>query len=117
MLCKIDENMPVEAATILTAAGHDCLTIYDEDLSGASDDLIATACRSEGRVLLTLDLDFSDVRLYPPGTHPGIIVLRPREPDRSHALRLLSRALRLFDVEMVEARLWIVDDGGVRIRG
>jgi hypothetical protein len=35
--CKIDENVPIEAAELLRAAGHECQTVYDEALSGALD--------------------------------------------------------------------------------
>jgi predicted nuclease of predicted toxin-antitoxin system len=67
-------------------------------------------------VLVTLDLDFSDVRAYPPGTHPGIVVLRPRAPDRASTLALLSRAAALFAAEPVAGALWIVDAERVRVR-
>jgi predicted nuclease of predicted toxin-antitoxin system len=33
-------------------------------------------CTHEGRILLTLDLDFSDIRAYLPEEFPGILVLR-----------------------------------------
>jgi hypothetical protein len=33
---------------------------------------------AEGRLFVTLDLDFSDVRRYKPGTHPGIFLIRVR---------------------------------------
>jgi hypothetical protein len=34
-------------------------------------------CKREGRILLTLDLDLSDIRAYLPEEFPGILVLRP----------------------------------------
>ena len=30
----------------------------------------------EGRILITQDLDFSDIRKFQPGTHYGIVVVR-----------------------------------------
>jgi predicted nuclease of predicted toxin-antitoxin system len=113
---KLDENIPVDAAPVLTAAGYDCHTVYDERLAGAPDGDVARACRDEGRVLVTLDLDFSDVRAYPPGTHPGIIVLRPRTPDRDSTLALVERVVPLFASESPEGCLWIVDAERVRVR-
>jgi predicted nuclease of predicted toxin-antitoxin system len=59
---KVDENVPVDAVPLLAAAGYDCHTVYDERLAGALDPDLAAACRAEGRVLVTLDVDFSDVR-------------------------------------------------------
>lgn len=37
MKFKVDENLPVEAATILREAGHDALTVHDQGLRGAFD--------------------------------------------------------------------------------
>jgi hypothetical protein len=34
-------------------------------------------CEREDWILLTLDLDFSDIHAYPPEEFPGILVLRP----------------------------------------
>jgi hypothetical protein len=31
---------------------------------------------AEGRLFVTLDLDFSDVRRYKPGTHPDILLIQ-----------------------------------------
>ena len=113
---KLDENVPVDAAWLLAAAGYDCQTVYDEHLAGASDPDVAQACQAEGRVLVTLDLDFSDVRAYPPGTHAGIMVLRPRVPDRDSTLALIERVLPLFASEALTGCLWIIDTERVRVR-
>lgn len=113
---KLDENLPPEGATIFRSAGHDCHTVYDEDLSGAHDGTIARACHSEQRILVTLDLDFSDIRTYPPGSHSGIIVLRPRRADRYQTLRLIIRTSHLLRTQSARGQLWIVDERRVRIR-
>lgn len=113
---KLDENVPIEAAGVLTASGYDCHTVYDERLAGAPDVDVAAACRAEERVLVTLDLDFSDVRAYPPGSHAGIVVLRPRAPDRDATLALLERVIALFRAEPLTGCLWIVDSERVRVR-
>jgi len=78
---KLDENMPVEAAEILRAAGWECDTVFDEALGGAEDPDISSRCQAEGRVLFTLDLDFADIRAYPPSAHVGIVVFRPIAPS------------------------------------
>lgn len=75
------------------------------------------ACQQEGRVLFSLDLDFADIRTYPPEASSGIVVLRPVEPDRDSVLTLLAAALRAFAAEPVRQRLWIVEPNRVRIRG
>jgi predicted nuclease of predicted toxin-antitoxin system len=38
MKFKVDENLPIEVAALLRDAGHDAVTIHDEQLVGADDD-------------------------------------------------------------------------------
>lgn len=40
MKFKIDENLPVEVAELLQKAGHDAMTVYDQNLAGAAEQLI-----------------------------------------------------------------------------
>jgi predicted nuclease of predicted toxin-antitoxin system len=88
---KIDENLPAEAAEILESAGFDAHTVADENLSGAQDDTAARASRAENRILVTLDLDFANIRAYPPGEHAGIIVLRVKHQDKPTVLGRIRR--------------------------
>ncbi|HWB81392.1 MAG TPA: DUF5615 family PIN-like protein [Nannocystaceae bacterium] len=73
---KLDENLPVSACAGLAALGHDVDTVIDEGLAGADDPTVWTAARTENRFLVTLDLDFSDVRRFQPGTHAGLMIVR-----------------------------------------
>ena len=66
MKFKIDENLPVEVAELLRQAGYDVTTVLDQDLGGSSDADLATICQKERRVFITLDIDFGDIRAYPP---------------------------------------------------
>lgn len=76
MQFKIDENLPIEIAGLLINAGHDAKTINEQQLQGIRDPVLIDVCKSEKRVLVTLDTDFSDIRAYPPQEFSGIIVLR-----------------------------------------
>ncbi len=70
MKFKTDENLPTEAAGLLRAAGYDAVTIGDERLGGSADETVGAACRREGRVLLTLDLDSPTSRPIRPTAIP-----------------------------------------------
>lgn len=113
---KLDENVPRDAEALLRDAGHDVQSVADERLGGGRDPQVLDACRSEGRILITLDLDFADIRLYPPPSHKGIWVLRPPTQSIENTLTLLRGALALIETEAAESRLWIVEHGRVRIR-
>jgi predicted nuclease of predicted toxin-antitoxin system len=113
---KLDENLPKNAGTLLVDAGHDVETVLDERLGGNPDAKILEVCQVENRVLVTFDLDFSDIRLYPPSSHKGIWILRPQTQSVENTLALLRGALELVRSEVLQARLWIVEPDQVRIR-
>lgn len=113
---KVDENLPIEAAELLADAEHDSLTVHDQRMVGESDANLARVCRREGRAIVTLDLDFADIRSYPPSDYSGIIVLRPARLDKPHVLSILRRLLPILQSEPLSAKLWIVDETSVRVR-
>jgi len=114
---KIDENLPIEFAELLRDFGHDADTVNDEGLIGSPDEIVITACLAESRCLVTLDLDFSDMRAYPPANLHGLIVFRLKRQDKMHVLETAARMIPLLEIEPLEKRLWIVDEERVRIRG
>ena len=62
----IDANLPRSAIGTLTARGHHAEFARDIGLGAAPDAQIAERVRQTGAALLTRDLDFADVRHYPP---------------------------------------------------
>jgi predicted nuclease of predicted toxin-antitoxin system len=113
---KIDENLPTEAADLLRGAGHDAVTVLDQRLGGAADSVIAAICQGETRVLVTLDIDFADIRAYPPSDYPGLIVLRLNQQSKPHVLEILRRLVFVLAAESPEGHLWIVEPDRIRIR-
>jgi len=99
MKIKLDENLPSEAGDLLTARGHDVHTVQQELLAGHDDDDIFRAAIRKSRVLLTQDLDFSDLRKFRPGTHSGVVIFRLHKPSRR---RILARIRQLIDETPIE---------------
>jgi predicted nuclease of predicted toxin-antitoxin system len=93
MQFKIDENLPMEFAAMLRAAGHDAVSLLDQGLDGAGDSAVAEKCRTERRAIVTLDLDFSDIRQYPPEEYQGLIVLRVGHQEKRHLIRLFGQVI------------------------
>ncbi len=116
MLFKIDENLHEEVAELLRQHGHDAVSVFGQHLQGHPDDDVAAVCRREGRVIVTLDLDFSNILTYPPEDYAGIIVLRLHDPSRPPVVAAMRRLLPLLPTEPLAGHLWIVDDAGMRIR-
>jgi predicted nuclease of predicted toxin-antitoxin system len=112
---KVDENLPVEVAALLLEAGYDALTVPQQRLGGQPDPNIAAVCRQERRSLVTLDLDFSDIRTYPPADYAGIVVLRLGRLDKNRILESVRRCLPLLSQEPLEGKLWIADEMSIRM--
>ena len=66
MKLKLDENIGRRGLDLLKAAGHDVMTVRDQDLQGAKDETLFTVCADERRALITLDHDFGQVLRFPP---------------------------------------------------
>ncbi len=90
-------------------------TALAEQLGGNPDSRVFGASQAEERVLVTFDLDFSDLRVYPPAGHHGIWILRPHTQSIENTLALLRSALRVLEDEPVQGRLWIIEPERVRI--
>lgn len=114
---KLDENIPRDAGALMRDAGYDVDTVLDEGLGGGPDPGLFEICQAEGRVLVTLDLDFADIRQYPPARHVGVWALRPSSQSIENILELLRGALTVLRRgERIEGRLWIVERERVRSR-
>ena len=116
MLFKLDENLPGTLVNLFAEAGHDAVTVSEQDMIGASDPRIASVCRSEGRALVTLDMDFADIRTYPPKDYSGLVVFRLGRQGPGHVLRVAIKLLEMLPETSLEGQLWIVEDGRIRIR-
>ena len=105
MKFKIDENLPVEFAELLLEAAYDAVTVAAQALQGRDDSTVVDVCVQEERVLVTLDLDFADIRMYPPQDFPGFIVLRVSHQDKQHLTEVFQRAVPLIGQEPLEHHL------------
>ena len=113
---KLDENLSRHLREPIANLGHDVDTVLDEKLGGAPDSDVAEAARSDGRVLLTLDRWLADVRAYPPGTHPGIIVFRPSKLEIPSIGRMVMEFLGANPLEEFGGCIVVVGADRIRIR-
>jgi predicted nuclease of predicted toxin-antitoxin system len=113
---KIEENLPKAFAEHLRHHGFDAETVSEEKLSGKEDVDLFERCQEEERILITLDLDFANVRAYPPSLHAGIIVFRPRTQDKPTLIALLQRFIPILQTKSPNRQLWIVEMDRIRYR-
>jgi len=116
MKLKLDENLSRHLKTVLTDLGHDVLTAADEDLLSRPDTEIARAAATEKRMVLTLDVEFADLRKYPPGSHAGILLFRPLSLGPLSVNRFVADFVGSSDLEELAGCVAVVEPGRVRVR-
>jgi len=116
MRLKLDENQPRALLAVLRGAGHEVDTAAEEGLGGKADAELVARCQLDQRAMLTFDLDFADLRQYPPEQYSGLLVLRLRSHAVQHVLAVVRRVLPLLETEPVAGHLWLIDEKQVRIR-
>ncbi len=116
MRFKLDENLPLQLERLFTEFGHDAVTVLDQGMGGTADSHVASACLREDRVLLTQDTDFADIRMYPPGEYPGIVVFRLPSQSRDDLLEVGAMLLETLIRSSPNRQLWIVEGSRIRIR-
>ncbi len=116
MKFKLDENFGTRTQQVFRAAGHDVATVREEGLQGCSDSDLYKVCRTEGRCLVTFDLDFADVTRFVPSDAHGIVVIRaPRNPSLDLLEQMVRQLLQALLRLSLEKQLWIVEVGRIRV--
>jgi predicted nuclease of predicted toxin-antitoxin system len=113
---KLDENLPADLAEELRDGGHNVEDVLSEDMGGRPDRPVLNAATSEDRILLTFDLDFADIRRYPPGSHAGIVVFRLHDQRWANLQKPVRRLLAQGTLEILANGLAIVDESRTRIK-
>ena len=110
--------MPRSIIALVASLGREVEFARDVGLAAAPDHEIAARAQSTGAALLTRDLDFADVRRYPPSLYPGIIVLRLSDGViAKEIMGVTERFLRdATFVGNLAGRLAIVEQDRVRFR-
>jgi predicted nuclease of predicted toxin-antitoxin system len=104
--------------TALAQAGHDAVDARDCGLRGASDDAVHTRAVADERILVSGDTDFANALRFPPGTHPGIVVLRiPNAWSPAERARRVVDALDDALLAMAARAIVIIEPGRVRVLG
>ena len=116
MKLKLDENLSRHLKQRLSAFQHNVVTTADQDLLSQPDTVVAAAAKAEGSMLLTLDLEFGDLRKYPPGSHPGIILFRPRSFGPLAVNRFVEEFVRGTDLGVLEGCVVLVEPSTDELR-
>ncbi|OGV73040.1 MAG: hypothetical protein A3K19_23605 [Lentisphaerae bacterium RIFOXYB12_FULL_65_16] len=116
MRVKVDEDLPSDAVRLLQENGYDAASVFAQGMGGWKDRPLWDAVQTEQRFLVTADKGFSDLREYAPGTHAGILLLRPDEDGIRPVLDLLRRVLDNYALAELAGSTTVATPRAIRVR-
>jgi len=116
MRVKVDEDLPTAISQLLRAAEYEAATVLQQGMGGWKDAEVWKAVQAEQRYLITADKGFGDIRVYPPGTPAGILVLRPDEDGIRPMVELIQQTLRSYTLDVLAGSVTVVTPRGIRVR-
>jgi len=111
-----DENLYTPMVEALRGLGYDVLDAK-EGLVGSPDDSLYVLAKRKKRILVTMDLDFSNILLYPLHNHYGIIVLRLPDLSITKATEIFEKRLKRVNLDDIKGKVVIIEPNRVRLRG
>jgi predicted nuclease of predicted toxin-antitoxin system len=115
MKFKLDENFGPTIQRVFEQRGLDCHTVQEENLREAGDEEVLKAAVVEGRILVTMDRDFSNVLRYPPKQTVGIAVISPPgKVSRAFLHSLVEAFVDQLQKKAIRGKLWTVEPGRIR---
>ena len=116
MRIKVDEDLPKRVVELFREIGHDTVNVLEQNLGGWKDDALWDIIQTEQRLLVTADKGFADARRRPPGTHFGILLLRPDEDGIRPVISLLEELLASHDLSDLNGTITVATPRGIRVR-
>jgi len=94
MKLLLDADIPRSFLYKLRDEGFDVADARDMSGQPIPDETIFSLAAKERRILITRDLDFSNILHYPPVKSSGIIVLRTHLLSKEEMFQILKQALK-----------------------
>jgi predicted nuclease of predicted toxin-antitoxin system len=113
---KLDERLSYTIAELVRSHGYAVGTVRGQNWGGLKDPVLWPLVRGAGEFFITADKGFGDIRAFPPGTHPGILVLRPDQESLLEFRALLESVLKLHRLESLVGCVTVANSRGIRIR-
>jgi len=114
----IDQNIPVEVAVWLRLRRPHWRIDHVSEVAlwGSSDLAIFAWAQERAAVVFTFDEDFADARMFPAGTHAGVVRFRVWPTTVERTIEAMTRLLGAVAETDLAGSLTIVDKRTIRIR-
>jgi predicted nuclease of predicted toxin-antitoxin system len=100
----------------LKAQGHDAIHLRDEGLQRMPDPDIFAKAISENRVILTFDLDFSEIAALSEEKKTSVVLFRLRNARRLNVIDRLSSVLAESPDALLKGAVVVVEQSRHRVR-
>lgn len=113
---KLDENIPKSSLSIFSSKGVNAENVYNEGVSGCTDKKLIKICEKENRILVSQDLDFSDINLLRNTKIRGVVILRIKNQSSEKVNKTLIRFLNYLETRDINRQIIILDENKLRIK-
>ena len=108
----IDENIGSDVESFLIKAGYDAKRV----VSGSKNGEVVHIALIEKRVLITHDIHFSNILMYPPNKYCGIVRIRIHPPSANKVIPALQGLLEKVASDGFNRKLFILEENGFRVK-
>lgn len=115
----LDECVLGKTRKLLKELGFSTISLTELGKNSSADEIVLNLAKEQETILITNDLHFSNIVLYPAGSHLGIILLRFKASETSEEVnkvhQVLERLLKERSLSELKDELTIVDRNKYRI--
>lgn len=111
-------NMGISRQTVafLDSLGHDAMYLHDQGLDQLPDSYILEKARSEGRILLTHDLDSGELVAASRAKLPSVIIFRLRRMRPERVNHYLNAIITQHREALEQGAIVSITEGHIRVR-
>ena len=111
-----DMGVSMSTVNALRELGHDVAHLREQGLMRMADPDIVAKARSEGRIVLTFDLDFGEIMALAGQASPSVILFRMRNQTPRVVTPRLIQVIHECHAELAAGAFVTVEDYGYRLR-
>jgi predicted nuclease of predicted toxin-antitoxin system len=111
-----DMNVPMTVVNTLRSCGYETVHLGELGLQRMPDPLIMDKALQEKRVVLTFDLDFTDLLAASGDALPSVIIFRLKNTSPQFVASRLLEALSEYSEALDIGAIAIVEDNRLRLR-
>lgn len=112
----LDMGISPKVGRVLVGLGHEASHLHEQGLDTLPDPLILEKARSEKAILLTQDLDFTDLIAASGEALPSIVIFRLHSMRPENVTSYLKRVLLQCRRELEQGAIVSVTEGLIRVR-